>query len=411
MFGHKRAMQGPSFLSDAAWLDGDRARAVRNALLVLLPAVAIAWLLLSHGPIDPTGKALGTDYLSFWSAARLALAGHPAAPYDVAAHYAMQRTAVGGADVGYAAFFYPPVFLLALLPFGLLPYLASLAAWLLSTLYTYWRAARLWLREEAGARLAFFAYPALIVNAGHGQNGFLTAALLGGGAFLLETRPWLAGALLGALVVKPHLALLVPLALLLRGLWRPFVGAAASALLLVALSAALLGLGAWHGFLAASPLAKATLEQGLVDPAKMQSLFAAVRTLGGALGLAYALQALIAVIAAAGLALAARARARGAAQSALLVAGTLLATPFLLDYDLTLAAFPLAWLFVEARRTEFLPYEKIVLGAVFILPLVSRAIATATHVSIAPFLLAALFTLILRRALGDAYGRVNPLER
>src|SRR4051812_20046488 len=376
MFGHKHAMHGPSFLRDAAWLSDDRARAVRNALLVLLPATIVVWLILSHGPIDPTGKALGTDYLSFWSAARLALAGHPAAPYDVAAHYAAQRAAVGGADVGYAAFFYPPAFLLVLLPFGLLPYLASLAAWLATTLYAYWRAVRLWLRDEAGARLSFLAYPALILNAGHGQNGFLTAALLGGGTFLLEARPWLAGALLGALVIKPHLALLVPLALLLRGLWRPFLSAAVSATLLVGLSAALLGLDAWRGFLAAAPLARATLEQGLVDPAKMQSLFAAVRLHGGGLGLAYALQGIVTLAAAAGLVLAARARAVGAAQGALLVAASLLATPFLLDYDLTLAAFPLAWLFVEARRTGFRPYETIVLGAVFILPLVSRLIAT-----------------------------------
>src|SRR3954468_16416175 len=170
MFGHKRAMHGPSFLRDAAWLSGDRARAVRNVLLVLLPVTALAWLLLSHGEIDPTGKALGTDYLSFWTAARLALAGHPAAPYDAAAHYAAQRAALGGTDVGYAAFFYPPAFLLVLLPFGLLPYLASLAAWLATTLYAYWRAVRLWLRDEAGARLSFLAYPALILNAGHGQN-------------------------------------------------------------------------------------------------------------------------------------------------------------------------------------------------------------------------------------------------
>jgi alpha-1,2-mannosyltransferase len=406
MFGHKRAMVGPSFLRDAGWLSDDRARAVRNLLLVLLPATALVWLILSHGAVDPGGKPLGTDYLSFWSAARLALAGHPAAPYDVAVHHAAQRAAMGGAEVGYAAFFYPPVFLMALLPFGVLPYLASLTAWLLSTFYACWRAIRPWLRREASGRLAFFAYPALIVNAAHGQNGFLSAALLGGGAFLLETRPWLAGALLGALVIKPHLALLVPLALLLRGLWRPLVAAAASATLLVGLSAALLGLGAWRAFLAGAPLARATLEQGLVDPAKMQSLFAAVRLLGGGVTLAYTLQAAIALAAAAGLVLAARARTAGPAQGALLIAGTLLATPFLLDYDLTLAAFPLAWLFVEARRTGFRSYEKFVLGAVFILPLVSRAIAAGAGIPLAPLLLTALFALVLRRAAAPEPGGI-----
>ena len=42
-------------------------------------------------------------------------------------------------------------------------------------------------------------------------------------------RPVLAGALLGALVIKPHLALLVPFWLAAGGQWRAFAAAAASA--------------------------------------------------------------------------------------------------------------------------------------------------------------------------------------
>lgn len=391
-------MRALSLLRDARWLTAARAQAVRITLVLLLPAFALTWVLASRGGVDPVGEALGTDYLSFWSAARLALAGQPAAAYDVATHYAAQRAALG-ADVGYAAFFYPPVFLLVLIPFGPLPYLASLAAWLSSTGYGYWRAVRLWAEDWPGARMTFLAFPALLTNAGHGQNGFLTAALLGTGVFLFERRPWLAGAMIGALVIKPHLALLVPFALLLRGLWRPFVAASLSAAGLIALSAAVLGIEAWRGFLAATPLARATLEQGLVEPEKMQSLFAAVRTLGGGPALAYGMQIAMACIVLGGLALVARARAHGDAQGAVLVAGTLLASPFLLDYDLTLAAIPLAWMFVAARRTGFLPYEKIVLGAAFLLPLVSRSIAMSGGVPLAPIVLAALFALIVRRAM------------
>lgn len=402
-------------LREAVWLSPARGRAVRTVLLIILPLTALAWLAMSRGGIDPAGKALGTDYLSFWSAARIALGGKPAAVYDIALHHATQRAALG-AEVGYAAFFYPPVFLLVVLPFGLLPYLASLGAWLAVTGYAYWRAVRLWAAGWAGAGAAFLAYPALLVNAGHGQNGFLSAALLGAGAFLTQKRPWLAGALLGGLIIKPHLALLVPVALILRGLWRPFLAAGGGALGLLALSVVAFGAETWRGFLTTAPLARATLEQGLVEPEKMQSLFAAVRMLGGGLAPAYALQGAMGIVAVAGLALVARKRADDLAQGAVLVSGTLLATPFLLDYDLTLAAIPLAWVFVEARRAGFLSYEKIVLGAAFLLPLVSRGIAMKFHVPFAPLLLFALFAIVVRRAVAqkavreNGKPRLNPLE-
>ena len=43
----------------------------------------------------------------------------------------------------------------------------------------------------AGGILWATEFPAVFINAGHGQNGFLTAALLGGGLVLLEKRPML----------------------------------------------------------------------------------------------------------------------------------------------------------------------------------------------------------------------------
>ena len=43
--------------------------------------------------------------------------------------------------------------------------------------------------------LLALAYPAVLINIGHGQNGFLTAALLGGALIILDRRPILAGIL------------------------------------------------------------------------------------------------------------------------------------------------------------------------------------------------------------------------
>jgi hypothetical protein len=369
-------------------------------LLIILPAIALIWLGLSRGGVDPAGNPIGTDYLSFWTAARLALAGQPAAPYDVAVHYAAQRAAFQ-ADLGYAAFFYPPPFLLVLLPFGVLPYFGSLAVWLASTGYFYWRMVRQWVGRMPGALLSFLAYPAILINAGHGQNGFLTAALLAGGAFWIQTRPILAGALLGSLIIKPHLALAIPFALAFRGAWKSFLAAGATAFALLALSFLVFGATTWEGFLANSALARATLETGLVDPAKMQSVFAATRLAGGSLGLAYGLQAVLVVAILALLFLAAKARARADAQGALLVLGTMLASPFLLDYDLTVAIVPIAFLFCRGNAVGYRPWEKAILALAFILPLAGRTIAMTAGVSIAPPILIALLIVLARRAFAE----------
>ena len=52
------------------------------------------------------------------------------------------------------------------------------------------------------------AFPATLWTVAMGQNAFLNAALLGGFTLLLQRRPIRAGALLGALCIKPHLAIL-----------------------------------------------------------------------------------------------------------------------------------------------------------------------------------------------------------
>jgi hypothetical protein len=52
------------------------------------------------------------------------------------------------------------------------------------------------------------AFPAVFINVGHGQNGFLTAALLGGALHWLDRKPWLAGILIGMLAYKPQFGVL-----------------------------------------------------------------------------------------------------------------------------------------------------------------------------------------------------------
>ena len=162
----------------------------------------------------------------------------------------------------------------------------------------------------------------------------------------------------GALVYKPQLALMIPIALIASRRWTTFAAAALSAAALGAASYLIWGEPVWRGFLDAAPLARAALERHLVGDEKMQSVFAAVRLLNGPLALAYAAQGLGALAAAAALVWLQRRDFRGRGEGAALVAATLLASPFLLDYDLTLLALPITFLAREGLERGFAPFEE-----------------------------------------------------
>jgi hypothetical protein len=256
--------------------------------------------------------------------------------------------------------------------------------------------ARAWLGETMGA-MPILAFPAVLTNIGHGQNGFLSAALFGGGAFWLQRRPILSGLCLGALAYKPHLGIMIPIALAIAGRWKTFAAAGVTVVLLTAASFGLFGPDTWRAFLADSSLARGALERGLVGDAKMQSAFAAVRLWGGSLVVAYGVQIAVAAFATAGLLwLRRRAPGSGAEGPAMIVAA-LLASPFLLDYDLIVLAAPLAWMLGEGARRGFFSWEKAILLAAFVLPAISRSLATDIRLPLAPFVLGALFVAVLRR--------------
>ena len=192
-------------------------------------------------------KPFGGDFSYYWVASQLALAGHPAAVYDpVRLHAAL--AALFGLDI-HLHFFYPPSFLLVVLPFALLPYHASLAVWLLTTFAAYlWVIRRIAPHFLAVAAAVMFA--GAIANFGYGQNGFLSTVLLGGGLLLLDGAPLAGGFLLGLLTYKPHLAVLVPVALLAGRRWRALGAMAATAAGLILASGLILGFEVWQVFLA-----------------------------------------------------------------------------------------------------------------------------------------------------------------
>jgi len=351
----------------------------------------------SHGGTDGLGKPLGTDFVSFWAASHLALEGHVASVYQPALHQAAQHALFSQLPPAYVAFFYPPTFLLLCLPLALLPYLPSLAVWLVAGFSILFAGLRR-LLPQGWAILPTLAFPAVLDNLGHGQNAFVTASCFVWSALLRGNRPFLAGMCLGCLVIKPHLLLAAPILLLAGRHWRMIGGGLCSGGIMIVASFLVLGDPAWSGFLRISTLARVTLEQGLVDHWKMQSVFAAVRLAHGSVTLAYALQAMVAIPTLILLARMSRRRPDPIAEGSLLVLAAMLCTPFLLDYDLVCLALPLAWMMAQAQRTGWFGWEKTVLLAAYLLPLVARPMAMVSGIAIAPAVVAALLAAAMRRA-------------
>ena len=386
------------------WMTAHRARAYCRVITIMTGVMLLLRIAGGLLHLGPFGFALSSDFVSFWAASRLALDGHPADVYVPAVHWPVQR-AVLGPDIGYSAFFYPPIWLLFCLPLALLPFWVSLAVYLVLTALAYWCVLRLVLPM---ADSAIWAFPAVALNVIFGQNGLQSTALYGLGLLLLARWPVLSGFCFACLAYKPHLGLVLPIALLVLGQWRAAAAATIGVLLLALASLALFGWQTWKNFLAGLPLSRQILENGLVNNIAWASVFRAVRELGGSVKTAYVAQLLVAGLAVSLMVLILR-RSPNAVTAAVPLAA-LLCTPFLLAYDLALLAVPLAWLTLQGAAQGFLQGEKVAIALGFLLPVLAVLGSKLALPWLAPLILIGLFIVVLRRVnFVDHHGRTNLL--
>jgi len=97
---------------------------------------------------------------------------------------------------------------------------------------------------------------------------------------------------------------------------------------------------------------------------------------------AYAAQAVTTLAVAAGIAWLWRSAQPFAVKAAALCIGAIIGTPFSLDYDMMVLAPAIALLAVNGIEQGFAPYEKSLLAALWLVPLVARGVAGAALVPI-----------------------------
>jgi hypothetical protein len=333
-------------------------------VLFVVNASAIPTAYFSHWWIyDTNGLGIPTDFVNVWAAGRLALEGHPAQAWDWDIQKQVELALLQQDFIGYFAWHYPPPFLFVASLLAHFPYSIAFIGWVSISFLPYLAAMRAIVGRAFGLVLAV-AFPIVLNNTLVGQNGFLTAALIGGTLYLTPVRPVLAGICLGLLSYKPQYGLLFPLVLIAASQWTVFFTAAAVTIMLALVSWFAFGTESWQAFFHWMPMfSQAFLTEGKATWWKLQSLFSLVRFLGGTEQLAWAFQWILSAAIAVVLAVMWRSRISYSLKAAALATGTLLITPYLFMYDLMVLAIPVAFLVRIGLRTGFRSYELPALGS------------------------------------------------
>jgi alpha-1,2-mannosyltransferase len=435
------------------WLTRERIRMVAVAVLLASAGGFLYLVVTATGGVDLQGRPIGTDFSNVYAAGTYVLEGNFQAPFDSVQQFAREQ-AIFGAATQFYGWHYPPYFLFVAAALAWMPYGLALFVWQAVTLGLYLLAIRtilssfrgaptgparsgrpddrlranpesittglqgqapnsslwrrwLWIPDSRYAAsgmtadwlLLALAFPAVLINVGHGHNGFLTAALLGGGLVILDRRPLLAGILFGLMAYKPQFGLMIPIALAAGGYWRTFAAAAVTAVLLTLLTTLVFGVQVWQAFFVGAEFTRTVvLEQGDTGWHKIQSIFSWARMWGAPVPLAYAIQGAATLVFAMASAWLWHGKAPYPLKAAGLCLAAVLATPYTLDYDMMVLAPAIAFLATDGMARGFGPWEKTALAALWLVPLVARTFPQVTQIPLGVPAMLAMFVLILRRA-------------
>lgn len=313
---------------------------------------AVRDLMLTHGLVIDNQVVWGRDFANVWTGGQLVNHGLASKLYDVAAYQAYQRQLFG--PIGQHSFSYPPITFPISAGLAYLPYPLALLIWQVTGIAFFIWAAKPWWPERIGPAWLAVLTPAALVNLWAGQYGFFI-----GGLFLLGWRQVelgrsiLAGICFGLMLIKPQLAVLVPLALALRKEWTTIASAAVTVFALVAVSTLAYGIQPWRDLLFGTGpfLAGLINARGSFFGFMSTSAATAAFSRGASLSLALAIQA---VFAAGGLyAVVASGLSKAPLREYALVTATatFVVLPYGFNYDMTVPMLGALYVMAGAGRS------------------------------------------------------------
>jgi hypothetical protein len=333
---------------------------LRYAQLVLVAAALVAGEVIAVARHGLAGRwIMGADgipnlydFAAFWVAGNLALEGNSVAAYDWETVRAAEFALTGSTQ--YVPFLNPPIFLLAMLPLSALPYHVAFLSFIVLSACLYAFA----IGAIAGRWTVFVALasPAVIACASVGQNGILSAALIGWALLTIERRPVLGGLLLSLMTYKPQFGVLFPLALGSSRRWETFAAASIGSLVLLALCGGVFGLEIFQAAMQGLSMAwQEIVINGFAGWRKLHSLYGLMRTLGLGHWPSLVAQTVLATVCAAVVLQLWRSPVPYELKAAGLAATCLLAPAYVFIYDFPIlsVAFAFLWRDQEFDRVEW----------------------------------------------------------
>lgn len=397
--------QGSGWVGQSHWLQPARLSVYAAAFLAIYLMLGVFAAVNYPQGTDSTGHSLRPDFLAFWGASHIALTGDPAKAYELESIVEAERMALP-AFKGACRWIYPPTFYLVVLPLALLPLLQSYLLFMGATLLGYLAVLRRTLVTQRlatpGSWLLLLGFPAAAVNIFKGQNGLLTVALMGAVLLLLQQRrPLWAGVFVGLLTIKPQLGVLLPIALICGREWRALGAAIVTAIVFLGLGIAVLGIDSLRASLHGLPLFSVWAAQATDLLVVTPTVFSFLRLLGLPYFPALAVHGLVAAAVAVSVAWTWRKCREFSLRAAVLVVGTLLISPYIVDYDLAWLALPLAWFCGYAMRRGWRAGEREILVLLWLLPILLVPIHSILGLQLAPFVMLAFLLMLLRRVRGE----------
>jgi alpha-1,2-mannosyltransferase len=359
---------------------------------------SIILILISVSVIFIARDFMGNDYAIFYSAAQIALKGHPEEVYNVEAHHKVVESVLQTRKAALLAWFYPPNFLLLVLPFGLLPFKYSLTAWIILTLCLY-----LWviytIAPHKLSLLLALGFPGILANLIWSQNGFLTTFLLGIGLLSIETNPALSGFMLAFLCYKPQYAILPFMVVIIGRHWKTLFWSLFFIFTAFIASGMVFGFNLWEKYFHNIPISAKLMDADWIIVYKIHlSTYSFVRLLSGNTHWAQISQLLVSAFAVIIVCCAWHYVKNHHIRCVLVSCAVLLASPYALQYDMVIISIPLAFYGWTIYQDGWLSGECFTLASVFLLPLFNQLIVAFTAIQLAPLALALLMAMALRRA-------------
>lgn len=361
---------------------------IHIVIVLAIIGIACSCLLISPAPF-------GIDYACFYTTGTMVSDGQIAQIYDLRAHHAALEHLLGTVDY-FLEWVYPPSFLIAVVPFSFLPYPVSLALWLLITFLPAGFAAYVLSGRNRTAPLLFLAFPGSFLNIRWGQNGFLSAALLGFGVYFAESNPLLAGLMFGFLTYKPQLAIIPFLILLLMRKWKTFGWSAVFAAALAALSGFLFGAQTWMDFFTSSLYNASILGQATEGATwGIPTLTVLLRSFGLQGWLLNAVLILTAALSVLGCVRVWMQTQRVSLRLLSMALCVFLSLPYVSLYDFAIFGIPVVMLLLEKQKQPLESFHPLALAALWILPLLGLIVYQITGLQLCPLVLAGfLFALV-----------------